>query len=178
MRYGNKFGLVEDKYIVELDEKEKLIDEVIKLAPEVRLTPKVVNEFLETKNSARLDNTEPISKLVKRPELNLKELLLLVDIKKYPIIEQLFKNTEALRQIEIELKYEGYIERQNQLIKKMASLEELNIPLDFDYLNLNSISIEGREKLNKVKPNTLGQASRISGVTPSDISVLLVYLKS
>jgi tRNA uridine 5-carboxymethylaminomethyl modification enzyme len=178
MRYGNKFGLIEEKFITELNKRENLIDEAIKLSYEIRLTPKMVNQFLETKDSSILNNSEPISKLVKRPELNLKELLLLVDIKKHPIVERLFKNKEALRQVEIELKYEGYIERQHQLIKKMAGLEELNIPLDFDYSKLNTISIEGREKLNKVKPNTLGQASRISGVSPSDISVLLVYLKS
>ena len=177
-RYGNEFGLIEDKFIDELEEKENLINEMITLSPDIRLTPKEVNSLLETKDSAILDNTEPIRKLVKRPELNLKELLLLVDEKKHPIVELILNNEEALRQVEIELKYEGYIDRQHQLIKKMFSLEELNIPTNFNYLNLNSISIEGKEKLNKIKPSTLGQASRISGVSPSDISVLLVYLKS
>ena len=81
-------------------------------------------------------------------------------------------------QIETELKYEGYIQRQQDLISKMEKLENLKIPIEFDYLKLKTISTEGKEKLHKIKPRSLGQASRISGVSPSDISVLLVYLKS
>ena len=97
---------------------------------------------------------------------------------KYPIIDALLENEEALRQVEIELKYEGYIVRQQELINKMEKLENLKIPTNFNYLNLKTISTEGKEKLNKIKPRSIGQASRISGVSPSDISVLLVYLKS
>jgi tRNA uridine 5-carboxymethylaminomethyl modification enzyme len=178
LRYGNQFGLVKDKLINKLDKKEDLISKAIEFASNIKFTPKQINSFLETKNSSLLDNTETLGKLVKRPELNLRELLLLMDAGKYPIADSLLENMDALRQVEIELKYEGYIFRQQELITKMERLESLKIPSGFDFLNLKTISTEGKEKLNKIKPRSLGQAARISGVSPADISVLLVYLKS
>jgi len=178
LRYGNQFGLLPDEMIEELNQKEILISEAIEFSNERIFTPKNSNEYFEIKNSSKLDNSETLNKLVKRPELNLKELLKLVDKTKHPVIDKLLSDEEVLMQVEIELKYEGYIKRQYELIKKMEGLEELKIPLSFNYLSLKTISTEGKEKLNKIKPNTLGQASRISGVSPSDISVLLVYLKS
>ncbi len=80
--------------------------------------------------------------------------------------------------MEIELKYEGYIKRQSETVERLEKYESANIPLNLNYLTLKALSAEGREKLNKVKPRSIGQASRISGVTPSDISILLVYLKN
>lgn len=178
LKYGNELGLIEKDLIVKLEEKERLITETINLADEIKFTPKTMNDLLESKSSAILDNGESLGKLVKRPELNLKELLLIVEPGKYPIIDALLANEEAMRQVEIELKYEGYIVRQQELINKMEKLENLKIPTNFNFLSLKTISTEGKEKLNKIKPRSLGQASRISGVSPSDISVLLVYLKS
>jgi len=178
LRYGNQIGLVEDELIKKLESKEALISETIELSSTIKFRPKLINTFLANKNSSILDNTESLSKLVKRPELNLKELLLLVDAGKYPVVDALLENEEALQQVEIELKYEGYIFRQQELIAKMERLENLKIPTSFDFLKLKTMSSEGKEKLNKIKPRSLGQASRISGVSPSDISVLLVYLKS
>ena len=178
LRYGNKIGLVEDHFVKELEQKEILITKTIELSNEIKFIPKQINSLLDEKNSTKIDNSEPLRKLVKRPELNLRELLLIVDAGKYPIIDALLENEEALRQVEIELKYEGYIVRQQDLINKMEKLEDLKIPTNFNYLNLKTISTEGKEKLHKIKPRSIGQASRISGVSPSDISVLLVYLKS
>ena len=178
LRYGNEIGLVEDEFVKKLEQKEVLISKVREIASEIKYTPKTINDLLEEKNSTILDNGETLGKLVKRPELSLKELLILADAEKYPIINALLEDQEALRQVEIELKYEGYIVRQQDLITKMEKLENLKIPMNFDYLKLKTISNEGKEKLNKIKPRSLGQASRISGVSPSDISVLLVYLKS
>ncbi len=178
LRFGNKIGLVEDQLVKELDQKEILITKTIELSDVIKFTPKQINSLLDKKNSTKIDNGEPLRKLVKRPELNLKELLLLVDAGKYPVIDALLENGEALSQVEIELKYEGYIVRQQDLITKMEKLENLKIPISFNYLILKTISTEGKEKLNKIKPRSIGQASRISGVSPSDISVLLVYLKS
>ena len=88
------------------------------------------------------------------------------------------QDLKALEQVEIELKYEGYILRQHETVSKLEKYEETKIPLNFEFLKIKQLSTEGREKLNKVKPRSIGQASRISGVTPSDISVLLVYLKN
>ncbi len=177
LQYGKDFGLISEEMYEQFLEKEALIKEAINLATEIKFTPKI-NSYLEEKDSSKLDNSETISKLVKRPELKLKELLEFIDKDKHPVVKAILANNEVLEQVEIELKYEGYIIRQQELIKKMEKLENLKIPLGFNYLNINGISIEGREKLNKIKPRSLGQASRISGVSPSDISVLLVYLKS
>jgi tRNA uridine 5-carboxymethylaminomethyl modification enzyme len=178
LKFGNKLGLVEDQFVKDLEKKEILITKTIELSDEIKFTPKLINSLLDKKNSTQIDNGEPLRKLVKRPELKLRELLLLVDAGKYPIIDALLENEEALMQVEIELKYEGYIVRQQDLINKMEKLENLKIPTSFNYLNLKTISTEGKEKLHKIKPRSIGQASRISGVSPSDISVLLVYLKS
>ena len=177
LQYGNEIGLISKEMYDRFIEKETLINNAINLAAKIKFTPKI-NSFLEKNNSSKLDNSESISKLVKRPELKLKELLELIDVKEHPIVEAILNNEDVLKQVEIELKYEGYIIRQQELVKKMEKLENLKIPLNFNYLSLNTISTEGREKLNKIKPRSLGQASRISGVSPSDISVLLVYLKS
>ncbi len=177
LQYGNKIGLISNEMYERLLEKEELIKNAINFASKVKLTPKI-NYYLEKNNSSMLDNSELISKLVKRPELKLKELLELIDPNEHPIVKAILNDEEVLKQVEIELKYEGYIVRQQELVKKMEKLENLKIPLNFDYSKLNTISTEGREKLNKIKPRSLGQASRISGVSPSDISVLLVYLKS
>lgn len=178
LRFGNEIGLVEDQFVKDLEKKEILITKTIELSDEIKFTPKQINPLLDVKNSTKIDNGEPLRKLVKRPELNLKELLLLVDPSKYPVVDSLLENEEALRQVEIELKYEGYIVRQQDLINKMEKLENLKIPTNFNYLSMKTISTEGKEKLHKIKPRSIGQASRISGVSPSDISVLLVYLKS
>jgi len=177
-KYGHEVGLINDKTIENLNKKESLVIQSIELSKEIRFLPRIVNPLLKMKSSASIDNSETLSKLVKRPELNIIELLLLVDPGKFPIVENILENKEALKQLEIEIKYEGYIFRQQELISKMDKLENLKIPQSFNYLNLKTISTEGKEKLHKIKPRSLGQASRISGVSPSDISVLLVYLKS
>jgi len=178
MKYGHELGLVPTKLYEDLLKKEKLIYESKRALSGIKLHPKNVNPVIEEKESSLIDNSELISKLTKRPELNLSDLLELVDRDKHPLVDALLSNKEAVEQIEIELKYEGYIKRQEELIAKMEKLENINIPLNFEYLNINTISMEGREKLNKVKPRSLGQAARISGVSPSDISILLVYLKN
>jgi tRNA uridine 5-carboxymethylaminomethyl modification enzyme len=84
---------------------------------------------------------------------------------------------EVLEQIEIEIKYDGYVERQEGEIRKFEKFEEISIPLDYNYHAINSLSAEGKEKLSKIKPESVGQASRISGVTPADVSILLVHLR-
>jgi len=125
--------LVEDELLKELEKKENLISKTIELSKEIKFTPKNVNQLLESKNSSFLDNAESLRKLVKRPELRLKELLFLVDAGTYPIVDALLDHPDSLRQVEIELKYEGYIVRQQELITKMEKLESLKIPLSFDY---------------------------------------------
>lgn len=178
MKYGFEFGLIPKEMYQDLQKREVLISKSIEFFNQKRISPLAINSLMEKKGINNIDNGEFIGKLVKRPELSLKEVLENSGLENEELIVELLKNPKALEQVEIELKYEGYILRQQELIEKIEKLEKIQIPLNFNYSNLKTISAEGREKLAKVKPRTIGQASRISGVTPSDISILLVYLKS
>lgn len=176
--FGHRFGLISDNEFKEMKDREVLITKSKDLFDEIKFKPDEINNLLESKATNLIDNAEPVSKLTKRPELNLRDLLQELDLEKYPLVKSLLANEKALEQVEIELKYEGYIQRQQDLIKKMEKLEEVKIPESFDFLKLKTISNESKEKLHKVRPRSIGQASRISGVSPSDISILLVYLKN
>ncbi len=177
MKYGYEFGLISKEMFDEMKNREILISKSKEILNQIKVIPANTNSFLESINSTSIDNAETIYKLVKRPEVGLLPLLELIDAETNGMNE-LLNDLIALEQVEIEIKYEGYIQRQQELILKMERLEEVIIPFNFNYMNIKSISAEGREKLKKVKPRSIGQASRISGITPSDISVLLVYLKS
>jgi len=177
-QFGYEIGLINDEAFEKFKEYEKIITTSVSLFESLRIKPDKINSLLRENNSSELNNSETISKLAKRPDLNLADILSVVDEEEFPIIKALKENKRAILQAEIELKYEGYIMRQQEMVKRLENLEKINIPLSFDFHNIKAISAEGREKLNKVKPRSLGQASRISGVSPSDISVLLVYLKN
>jgi len=176
-KYGCKFNLIDEKENKKIIEREKLINNCIELFHKIKIHARDLNKLLRKKNSSLIDSTETVAKLSKRPDLNLEELIRFVEVEEHEIVRQLLNDKTAFEQVEIELKYEGYIKRQYDLISKFEKYESLEIPLTLNYLTLNALSAEGKEKLNKVKPRSIGQASRISGVTPSDISVLLVYLK-
>ncbi len=176
--FGHRFGLISDDEYKNMKAREVLITKSVELLEEIKFKPDEINSTLEAKGTNKIDNAESISKLTKRPEMNLKDLLTKLDFKKYPIAKSLLENEKALEQVEIELKYEGYIQRQQELIKKMEKLEEVKIPESFDFLKSFSISKKKKKKLHKIRPRSIGQASRISGVSPSDISILLVYLKN
>ncbi|HKJ81993.1 MAG TPA: tRNA uridine-5-carboxymethylaminomethyl(34) synthesis enzyme MnmG [Ignavibacteriaceae bacterium] len=178
MGYGHGLGLISKEDHDRVIENEKLISESLELFAKTKLHARDINPFLESKGLNGIDSTETISKLCKRPELSLKELISINHIGEETVVRDLLSNALALEQVEIELKYEGYIKRQYETVDRLEKYEETNIPLTLNYLTLKSLSAEGREKLNKVKPRSIGQASRISGVTPSDISILLVYLKN
>lgn len=177
MKYGLEFGLVSNDMYNELQRREVLIAKTKEFLSTSKVTPAAVNPYLTSLETNTIDNSETIEKILKRPEVSLKGLLEIIQNGNEEISE-ILKDDIVLEQAEIEIKYSGYIQRQTDLIEKMNRLEDMLIPLNFNYSNLKSISAEGREKLSKVKPRSIAQASRISGVTPSDISVLLVYLKS
>ena len=158
--------------------REKLINQAVEFCHQFKLHAREINSFLQEKGLNGIDSTETISKLCKRPELSLKELLVFIKNSGNILPVELLNDEVALEQVEIELKYEGYLKRQVETISRLEKYEDTNIPLSFNYSDLRALSTEGREKLNKVKPRSIGQASRISGVTPSDISILLVYLKN
>ena len=178
MRYGAKLGLIDSDLSNEVTKRNILIGVGIALCSKVKLQAKDVNNYLVSKKSSPIDFSESISKLCKRPELELKALLSLNGIDKNSALKQLIENDIASRQVEIELKYEGYIKRQQETISRLEKYENTNIPLTLNYFILNGLSAEAKEKLSRIKPRSIGQASRISGVTPSDISILLVYLKN
>ncbi len=178
LKYGYELGLIPKEMIAELEARTALINESKELFKSIKIKPEKVNFLLKNLDSSEIEFSETIDKLSKRPRVKVEELLNLTDEKKYPFVKVLLSDKKALEQVEIELKYEGYIVRQKELIDKMAKLEETKIPLNLNYQIINSISKEGREKLTRVKPRSIGQASRISGVSPSDISVLLVYLRN
>ncbi|MCS7053294.1 MAG: tRNA uridine-5-carboxymethylaminomethyl(34) synthesis enzyme MnmG [Ignavibacterium sp.] len=176
-KYGFEFGLIPKEKYQDLQKKEILIQSGIDLCNNNKIKFHELNSFLQSKGLSNVDSPESISKVVKRPEITLKEVLSLDSVNNL-FNKELLENNEVLQQIEIEIKYEGYIKRQFETIEKIEKYEDLKIPLNIDYNSIKQLSREGREKLSKVKPRSIGQASRISGVTPSDIAILLVYLKS
>ena len=176
MAYGYKFGLVSDDLFAEFKTRETLIEKSKDLLKRIRIQPDKYNLLVNDEN--KLEFSETINKLIKRQDADLKSLLDLIEEKDNKTIEELKNDDIVIEQVEVELKYEGYIKRQQEIIERFEKLENVSIPLNLDYKALHAISTEGREKLNKIKPRSIGQASRISGVTPSDISALLIYLKN
>lgn len=171
-----KIGLASSERNDAVQKKIQIIDEVIQKLKNVSLDPDEINSYLEKKNTSRISQKTKIANLVLRPQVNLPELIS-VSKKAKEIIEKVgaVKN-ELVESIEILIKYEGYILKEQELVRKFEQYENLNLKPDMDYKRLQSLSSEAREKLNKIKPKTIGQAARISGVSPSDISVLTVYL--
>jgi tRNA uridine 5-carboxymethylaminomethyl modification enzyme len=177
MKYGHQFGLIDSELFETLESRENIIVSGLDLCSNAKLHARDVNEFLTKKGSSPIESTETFSKLCKRPELNLGELIKLNGYQNNKVLQQLLNDKIALEQVEIELKYEGYFKRQQEAIEKLERYEDTLIPLTLNYSILKALSAEAREKLTKVKPRSIGQASRLSGVTPSDIYILLVYLK-
>lgn len=142
----------------------------------IAVSPAEVNPFLESIGSAPISQKVKLSSIITRPKVYLKNLLdLSLEAKEKAMIVHT-SHDEVLDQVEIQMKYDGYIEREQDQAEKMSRLENVKIPSDLDFTKLNSLSTEAKEKLKLIKPVTIGQASRVSGVSPSDVSVLLVYL--
>ncbi|MGE5845941.1 MAG: tRNA uridine-5-carboxymethylaminomethyl(34) synthesis enzyme MnmG [Ignavibacteria bacterium] len=178
MEYGYKFGLISSDIFKEVRSRKEFIAKNVELCNNFKLRAEDINPLLSSKGLSEVDSAETVSKLCKRPELSLPEIFDSMNGSSPRWTEELRKDLLCLNQVEIEVKYEGYIKRQYDMIQKLERYEDSKIPLTLNYLNLKSLSSEAREKLNKVKPRSIGQASRISGITPSDISILLVYLKN
>jgi len=177
MKYGKEFELVDKEFSAKVEDREKKIIAGSGACRELKFNSKVINNFLISKESSPIDSSETIANLCRRPELSLKELLNLNGLSENEDIKPLLQDEVALNQVQIDLKYEGYLKRQEEMIAKMERYENHLIPLTLNYSELKALSAESREKLQQYKPRSIGQASRLSGVTPSDISVLLVYLK-
>jgi tRNA uridine 5-carboxymethylaminomethyl modification enzyme len=177
--YAYKYGMIDEQFYKQVEQKKNLIFDSVRMFNEMKFHAEQINSFLFEKGSSQIDSTETISKLIKRPELNLEEIIGLIDDdNNYPNILELMNSRDVMKQVEIEMKYEGYIRRQQETVERLERYEDKSIPLTLNYLTLKSLSTEAKEKLQRVKPRSIGQASRISGVTPSDISILLVHLKN
>ena len=168
---GHKIGLISDERYKKFKEKEQNINNEIKRLKELTVRPtKEVNEILKNNGTSELTTGTKMAELLKRTELDYEKLA--------PIDEERPKLTKQEKEeVEIQIKYEGYIKMQEAQVERFKKLETKILPENIDYENIKGISLEARQKLNKFKPRSIGQASRISGVSPADISVLLVYLQ-
>ncbi|WP_310551772.1 tRNA uridine-5-carboxymethylaminomethyl(34) synthesis enzyme MnmG [Paenibacillus glufosinatiresistens] len=167
---GYRIGLIsEERYAAFLDKKQKVEDEIARLQ-ETRVKPAEVNDLLAEAGSAPIAEGSNLLVLMRRPEIG------------YAIIDRLSPSPEELdedmkEQVEIQIKYAGYIEKQLQHVERLQKMEKKKLPEDIDYSAIHGLAMEARQKLEKIRPISIGQASRISGVTPADVSILLVYLE-
>ena len=167
--YGYQVGLIDEERYHKFLTKKKNIDECIQLLKDTKVTPtKENNEYLTSLSSAPILDGVSLLNLLKRPEIKIVDLKHFID---FPYSE------DILEQVEITIKYEGYINKELKEANRMMSLENILIPSDIDYQKIVNIASEARQKLELVRPISIGQASRISGVNPADIAVLTVYLK-
>ncbi|MFA5361770.1 MAG: tRNA uridine-5-carboxymethylaminomethyl(34) synthesis enzyme MnmG [Candidatus Omnitrophota bacterium] len=174
---GHHLGLISKREYQKTEKKKQGIKDGIILSRARRLKPSAaLNKELERLNTAPLRKTVTLEELLKRPQIAWKELITLCKRAKENLGIARIPETVA-KQIEIEVKYSGFIERQQKEVERFKNLEKIKIPADIDYAALSGLSREIREKLNRIKPLTLGQASRVSGVTPAAISLLMVYLR-
>jgi tRNA uridine 5-carboxymethylaminomethyl modification enzyme len=176
-KYGKLYGMFDGETYDNILEKQILISDGIKYFKSTFIPPLEINLYLNKVNSSEIFQSENLAQIIKRNEVSIKEIIELNFFSDNKLIKELARNEDALNQIDIELKYEGYIKRQHDEIAKFNESEQEAIPDNFDFNKIKSLSTEAREKLNKIKPHSLGQASRIAGVTPSDISILSIYMK-
>lgn len=170
---GASIGLATEERLNLMLEKKNKVAEVKKILAEYGISGDEGNAFLRESNSAELTERTKALKILLRPGIGIKEMIAAIPglAAKIGTVDPL-----VLEQVEIQAKYDVYIEKEQELVSKMAALEHLTIPETFDYDRLTAMSAEARQKLNKIKPATLGQASRISGVNPSDVQILMVYM--
>jgi tRNA uridine 5-carboxymethylaminomethyl modification enzyme len=174
MPKAHMLGLVSIDLMAKLRTKEEAISRAIKYLEETVVAPQTVNELLQHRGSSKAQEHEGFTQILKRPGISINDVTPLIPDSS---IRGILSAREISEQVEIDLKYEGYIKREIEQIARFSKYESYEIPEDFDFLGINSMSAEGKERLHKVKPRSIGQASRISGVTTSDISVLTVFLR-
>ena len=171
---GYDLGLASGKRLERMEEKQKKSDAFVQFFRETSVKPEEANPILESKNSAPVKQQDKMFRLFARPNITID------DVRKFKAVDQYIQENnldlEVIEQTEIQVKYAGYIEKEKNNADKLNRLENLKIPKGFDYSRLKSMSMEARQKLTEIQPVTISQASRISGVSPNDISVLLVYL--
>jgi tRNA uridine 5-carboxymethylaminomethyl modification enzyme len=172
---SNKIGLASKERMEIVEEKSKNVNKIIDFLKNENIIPKEINPVLEQNNTQVISQRAKLGVLLLRPQLSI------FDLARGSKALSEFRDSgaftdEELEEAEILVKYENYIEKEQEIVDKLLKFENIPLRVDFDYHGLNSLSMEAREKLSRVRPETIGQASRISGVSPADISVLIVYL--
>jgi len=173
---SNAIGLASDERLKQVQHKIEETNKLIKFIKKTSISPEEINPILEAKNSSPLKQKVKMDNVLARPNLVLEDF-----IKASPALNKYINNIESnvraiKEQAEVQIKYRGYLEREQDVADKLSRLEYVKISDDIDYFKFSSLSNESKEKLNKIRPKTLGQASRISGIKPSDISILMIYL--
>ena len=167
-------GLASQERMDRVIDKQRKTDLFVKFLIETSVKPDVINPILEDNKTAPVSQSMKMFKIAARPQLNFQDLQRIPSVAEFILKEDI--DNEIIEQTEVHVKYAGYIEKEKNQADKLNRLENVSIPSEFDYYKVASLSIEARQKLTKIKPITISQASRISGVSPSDISVLLVYM--
>jgi tRNA uridine 5-carboxymethylaminomethyl modification enzyme len=172
---GIELGIVDEHRKAIFEEKMKAIQVVTDIVTNHSIYPDEINSWLKSLNTGELSQKTKTKQVLSRPQINLNDLISNSPSLKSKL-EAYLTNTDVLNAVEIDVKYEGYIVRERELVEKMNRLEYIKLGDSLDYNIIESLSLEARQKLSQIRPATLGQASRISGINPSDISVLMVYI--
>jgi tRNA uridine 5-carboxymethylaminomethyl modification enzyme len=173
---GNKLGLASDDRLTRVTHKLEWIEKVKTFMRTTSISPDQVNGFLESINTAPIRQKVKLDALLLRPQVSFNQLIGHIDFLEQ-FTSQIGEDAlEILEETEILIKYDGYINKEQEIAEKLSKFDDMPLKYDFDYMSLSSLSTEARQKLTRIKPSTIGQASRISGISPSDISVLLVFL--
>ena len=168
---GHREGLISDKRLELVEERKNNISQIINSFKKQSISPEEVNPLLQKKQSSPLRQKVKLISVISRPGIQIEDLISIQNEAK-----SIYSDSKNLKCAEIEMKYSGYIEKEKEIAKKLNTLDKVNIPTNTDYSKIGSLSAECVEKLSHIQPKTLGQASRISGISPSDISVLLIKL--
>ena len=171
---SHKLGLASKERLLNVEKKRNNTDSFVSFFKKTSVKPEEINPVLKSKNSSEVKQSVKLFKVFSRPNISMDDMFSIDPVKKYFLEHKL--DVEVLEQTEVQVKYSGYIEKEKTNAMKLNNLEALKIPPTFEYSKVKSLSTEAIQKLNKIKPTTLSQASRISGVSPNDISVLMVYM--
>ena len=171
---SHKLGLASKLRVTNVENKRANTDAFVSFFKKTSVKPEIMNPLLSSKNSSEISQSMKLYKLFSRPNITLSDMLSLESVKMF-LSKNKFKD-DVLEQTEVQVKYSGYIEKEKANAEKLNNLENIKIPTNFNYSKVQSLSSEAIQKLNNIKPSTLSQASRISGVSPNDISVLMVYM--
>ncbi len=168
-----KIGLASQERMEKVKQKKQMVNDITSVLKSFSVDPSEADKYLEDLSSASMVQKQKAIQLLMRPSVDIKGMM-----SHLPSLEQELSgfSTEALEQAEIQIKYESYIQKEKEIVRKMSQLEELEIPDNFNYEKINALSAEALQKFKKIKPRTLGQASRISGVNPSDVQILMVFM--